>query len=751
MPDGSDFMQNASEAYIQSMRGPIRNRGYIKGTIGIINSVAQNNATVDNGENDFTYFSNTKNLIQNANVTKIYATAEEDFTKTDGSMFFLPGNRSGQKYYNNGLVTNDLKGVIKFTFGSFISLDIKGLTIDFGEYYPTSFTISNGVTTREYTNASRMFVTEDTFDSTQYIEINPQSMITNNTRLRIYKISFGVVDAFGNYEVISCSMSEYVSATAETLPSKDVEIIIDNRDSYYNPDNIESAIGYLELGQEVKISFGYDINGTGEIEWMPETKTYLKSWSATDTQAQFSCTDLFDSMSSIYYRGEYTERGISLYDLAEDVLLDAGFDSDQYYLDSYLKNIIVQNPIPPVKHSEALQIIANAGRCALYDDRDGRIHIQSSFVPDMIASSNGEEDYSNVENILNANKKEWYAISSQDFSEVNGEMRFLPHSAAEYLNNTGYVSNVLSNADGFFDSNPKITISLESGFIAYGLQIKFKSVYPEEFIIKTYHNEVLVDNISVKQMSLIYEDSKRYNTFDKMVIEFVKNQKNSRVFVDYIKVGDVTDYHISRNHDLKGSPLSTRQDKLRIMTVDREIYSSNVTVINDLYSEDVEISPENLFHDVYLNDPAFDMSAIVEDNNTITAEIIESSSYYAKVKFNGVTDPVTINLKISGKEYLVESNKYSVKHNDNGVDKEWNNPLVSSVQHAADLEEWLSSYYMGLVDYQFDWRGDPRVDANDLFYFELKDGRETMIRAYENYISFNGAWSGKVKAREVVM
>ena len=96
MPDGSDFMQNASEAYIQSMRGPIRNRGYIKGTIGIINSVAQNNATVDNGENDFTYFSNTKNLIQNANVTKIYATAEEDFTKTDGSMFFLPGNRSGQ-------------------------------------------------------------------------------------------------------------------------------------------------------------------------------------------------------------------------------------------------------------------------------------------------------------------------------------------------------------------------------------------------------------------------------------------------------------------------------------------------------------------------------------------------------------------------------------------------------------------------------------------------------------------------------
>lgn len=93
----------------------------------------------------------------------------------------------------------------------------------------------------------------------------------------------------------------------------------------------------MELGQEVKLVFGYDV-GDGEIEWLPEILTYLKSWNANDTQAQFVCTDLFDSMSGTYYKGKYREDGISLFDLAVDVLEDAGIDSKKCYIDTYLKN-----------------------------------------------------------------------------------------------------------------------------------------------------------------------------------------------------------------------------------------------------------------------------------------------------------------------------------------------------------------------------------------------------------------------------
>ena len=67
------------------------------------------------------------------------------------------------------------------------------------------------------------------------------------------------------------------------------------------------------------------------------------------------------------------------------------------------------------------------------------------------------------------------------------------------------------------------------------------------------------------------------------------------------------------------------------------------------------------------------------------------------------------------------------------------------------MEEWLSTYYLGDVDYEIAWRGDPRVEANDLFYLELKDREKALIRSYQNELEFNGAWSGALKARKVVV
>ena len=133
------------------------------------------------------------------------------------------------------------------------------------------------------------------------------------------------------------------------------------------------------------------------------------------------------------------------------------------------------------------------------------------------------------------------------------------------------------------------------------------------------------------------------------------------------------------------------------------------------------------------------------------AEITDSSSDFVSVQFKNVTKTEKVKVKITGKEYILSTEKYFKKHNENGADMEWDNPLVSTESHARDLEEWLSSYYLGIVDYQLDWRGDPRTDANDLFYLGLKDGRKRLIRAYENDISFNGTWSGKIKARAVVL
>ena len=74
----------------------------------------------------------------------------------------------------------------------------------------------------------------------------------------------------------------------------------------------------------------------------------------------FSASDRFDFMDGTYYRGLYRPEGISLYDLALDVLSDAGIDNRTYWIDSYLKSVKVSNPMPVVTHKEALQLLGGA-------------------------------------------------------------------------------------------------------------------------------------------------------------------------------------------------------------------------------------------------------------------------------------------------------------------------------------------------------------------------------------------------------
>ena len=82
-------MQKASNLYKDSIKQRVRNRAYIRATIGIVNSEAQNNIE-SSKQNKLAYFSNTIKPFKGYSVEKPYATAEENYSKIDGTMYFLP-------------------------------------------------------------------------------------------------------------------------------------------------------------------------------------------------------------------------------------------------------------------------------------------------------------------------------------------------------------------------------------------------------------------------------------------------------------------------------------------------------------------------------------------------------------------------------------------------------------------------------------------------------------------------------------
>lgn len=385
-------------------------------------------------------------------------------------------------------------------------------------------------------------------------------------------------------------------------------------------------------------------------------------------------------------------------------------------------------------------------------------------MPDMIASAERQEVYSHVENILKNGVRTTYAVAFQDFAKTDGSMIFLPRNQNDIFNDTGYVSAAVCDENGEFEENPVVEIILESAYNSYGMGLNFCSVAPEEFVIRTYNDEKLLDMLEVKgneETDCILNQS--FEDFDRMEIEFTKGHPNSRVALDRIEFGDVTDYFLEYDMDLTATPKGKKQEQLKALSVIRTIYSESTKEAGQIYSEEMMISPEANERVVYFNKASYEPLAVfaMEQEggemvygdtlpNGTKIRIAESSDFYVKLCFDHVTESQIVHVVVKGKEYQTNESHYTVQHNTTGEEMAWKNELISTVQQAQELEEWLSEYYQAPAEYEVSYRGDPRVDANDLFFLELRNRAQAMVRCYQNELKYNGAWSGKMKVRKVM-
>ena len=403
-------MQKVSKAYKESMKSSLRERAYIMLSFGLVNQEAQAKARIADG--DFSYYSNTANIFGEKTDDTIYATLEENFTKVDGTMLFLPRKNSSNAYLDTGIVSEMLltEALFELTINlNMAATDFKGITINFGENYPTDFDMvsSSGQVIEFRDNTESLFTTEEVLENTTQIKLIVYSMKNPQSRLRIYSIRFGYGLVYYNNDVMSSSLESYVSPIGADVPQIDFTVQLKNYDHYFNVDNPKSAINFLETGQEMEIHYGYQLPGTDEIEWIKGNHLLCSEWESDDYTATIRCQDIFRNMDSEFYKGMYNSAGQSYYDLAQAVLADAGFTD--YYIDPQLKDLYTKNPLPRVQHKEALQIIANACRCVLSQTRYGTIQIKSSFIPEAFASAESEAEYSNVGNIMDTTIKDEYA------------------------------------------------------------------------------------------------------------------------------------------------------------------------------------------------------------------------------------------------------------------------------------------------------------------------------------------------------
>ena len=737
-------MQKVSKAYKESMKSSLRERAYIMLSFGLVNQEAQAKARIDSGS--FNYYSDKDNLFGEHTDDTVYATLEENFTKVDGSMFFPPRVSEAGMSYDTGIIGKELvsNAAYELTINLHMdAIDFKGLTINFGENYPVDFDIvgSTGQVIEFRDNSKSKWSTEEVVNNTTYIKMIFYRMKNPQSRLRIYSIRFGYGLVYYNDSVMGSTLESYISPIGADVPQIDFSVQLKNYDHYFNVDNPKSAINFLETGQEMEIYYGYQLPDSGEVEWVRGNHLLCSEWESDDYTATIRCQDVFRNMDSEYYKGMYNATGKSYYTLAQDVLTDAGLTD--YYIDPRLKKLYSKNPIPRVKHKEALQIIANACRCVLSQTRYGTVQIKSNFVPEASISCSGQAPYSNVANILNDSKKEEYGTLATNYTTASGGMFFLPSNKKAGIN-TGYISNVQSDANGNFSTNPVITLVQEAACMYYGVKLIFGHALPAAFTIRTYNNGELVTEYfaddEIQKTTVILND---FDDFDTMKIEFTKTREPyNRIVLNHFAFGDVTDFTMTRN-DMTSSPKAIKQELVKEVIVPCYSYQ-NGTAEDNLISEEVSVVAGQV-ETYYIGEPSYGFRARL-DEAASGVSIIAYGNYYVTVKY---TVAGNHRLDIFGYRYKIVERYAQMSLNVRGKTVKWENPLISDMTMATELAQWLSDYYTSGIEYEYSTRGNPEIDLNDIVYQENEFHEGMKVNIYRQTLNFKQSFSGKVTARRI--
>lgn len=561
-------MISASNEWKEIMNRPVRNRAFISVGIGIVNQNAQRAGTASG---TFAYWSYGD--IFNTNQSNIdYATMEQNYLKADGAMVFMPENDEMMQLESNGIATDSLIGAIRIDFPEVYA--IKGITISFGVAYPTAFTIETAEKTLTYTNDSETFVTSDVLGDTNYIIITPTSMVGGQQRFRIKSILMGVGLNYSNTQTKQFSLDETVSSISAELPNKSIGYSFYDEENRFDVDDENSFIDYLETMQKVTLSFGLELD-SGEVEWHQVSTTYLKDWNSQKGVVSISTTDRLSQMDGTYSIGnKIYER--TAYQEAESIFSDAGLEPDEYFIDDYLNDVVLTNPMPEASHRECLQLLANACRCVIRENEDGRIMLVANFAivldPDeLIVSTNDSAAWSKPSNII-VGTSVVYADMTKNFLKADGSMYFLPEDSA-YLE-TAYASDSVSDENGLFTENPQITIQLPASYTYFGLNIDFAGNPPQEIVAHTYKSDVLQESVKFEGLTLESVLFHEFSSFDKLAIEVTKGYPNNRVLINKVSFGSLSDYVLTRRNMLE-NPIGYKEKRVKEVKVKIYTFQNN--------------------------------------------------------------------------------------------------------------------------------------------------------------------------------
>ena len=450
-------MQIVSENWRNAHKQSLLNESFVEISLEVSDPEAlAHNVPTDNGA---IYLSNSSNLTKREdNSPTPYCTLEQNLWVLNGERKAIPESDFVREGYISDTLSDETcifsekVPTITIEFGGTFSKLIPGVTITwsntYGEY-ATDFLVrayyfDHIVAEKEVTN-NRSIKSLVLVDIAEYnsIVIYVKKWCLPHHRARVEEIFIGMDKVYTKADLFDYSHKQSVSPVSTSLPKNEIQFSIDNVSGEYNPYNEQGLAKYLMSQQEIKTRYGLKLDDN-TIEWIKGGTFYLSEWSAKQNglTAEFTARDLLEFMSAIYYDNhDLSER--SLYDMAEDVLLRAKLPSNSMWvIDESLRDIKTTAPLPEDTIANCLQLIANAGRCVIYPDRDGTLHIEP-----LKADEGGDysispfNSYSKAEITLSKPIQQ-VVVTVYSYTNKDGEIESTTHNVTERVGETGEIITV---------------------------------------------------------------------------------------------------------------------------------------------------------------------------------------------------------------------------------------------------------------------------------------------------------------------
>lgn len=724
-------MQNVSQKWKDNQKDVLVNESEIELSMRITDPDAYEDASASS--DNVIYFAQTEDVVSGAEYSMTPTlTLEQNLWVLDGNGKVLDTDAYGtNRYISNHRCGLDKiftdRPIISVSFSQVFTNLLQGITIVWStlweeyaeEFIVTAYNGEDVVATKTVTdNASTKSIVYMDIVNYDSITIEVVRWSLSHRRARIEEVVIGIDKAYTKSDLFSYSHSQSVNPLSTELPKVEINFAINNADNSYNPHNTDGLSKYLIERQEIKVRYGYKIDDN--VEWIDGGRMYLSEWDAPQDgmTAEFKASGLLDFMRKTYYGGTYYPNGRSLYDLAVDVLTDADLplNSDRsvkWQIDESLKDIYTVAPLPIDTHANCLQLIANAGGCVILQDRRGVLHIKKRNIK--------------ATNIFNFGS--YTGITWANVVPNNKEVVMFLNALQPGIYKMSYTMALTSKASNGLDTDSGgIVVRFNDG-TSIASRTKWGNTSVGTVLTRSFEIPLTFEKLSIGIRDVLL-----YGLGNDSV-----GKTGTADFSNMALSLSNPDYSVDYSNSYSKSNITLSKP---IKDVAIGFYQYSVaTDSTELYKGSINISGTKEIIVTY-------SGSATSVNATVSGGTLNNAVYYSNACKLTITASGDVTVTVTGKSLESAKTEISIYNSDSGETVSVDNMLITSIDRASVIGEWIRSYYNNRMTLSSSWRADPRLDALDIVDNE-NDYSTSKVLMTEVTYDYNGAFKGSGEGKVI--